>query len=123
MSHSNWGETKQEVVSLLKNPAVGNSTSAMLVALIGIITFNPGLLPYAQADHLHDYTELKKAVADQVKISNLEDHIKSATREVSKLNNQIEFNKCLDDACHFEKAQLQDAVDRRQEYKDELARL
>ena len=116
--------TKTEALAaLLKNPAVGNSDTGILVALLGILAVNPDLSPFAYADHDHDIAAVQTVVEETVKAESLRTFIQVATLEIDDYTTQIELALCIVEGCAYEKAQLKRATNRKGDLQTKLDRL
>lgn len=109
------------ITALLKNPALGNSGTGLIVGLLGILAVNPDLSPFAYADHAHDISpKVQAVITDTVKSSALRTSIANATREIDDYTTQIELSLCIHDDCAFEKSQLKRAINRKGDLQTEL---
>ena len=116
--------TKTEALaSLLKNPAVGNGGTGILVALLGILAVNPDLSPFAYADHDHDIAAVQAVVTETVKAESLRTFIEVATREIDDYTVQIQLKLCIVEGCAYEKAQQERAKNRKGDLEKALDRL
>lgn len=117
-----------KVGEILKNPAVGNSTSGGLLAFLVVMLFNPDWTPFAQAEHEHDIKNVQTEIESHLEKAALASEIKAASRSIDDYTTQIELELCLpvpatQASCAFEKSQQKRAENRRDELGKELDRL
>ena len=109
------------ITALLKNPALGNSGTGLVITMLGILAVNPNLSPFAYADHAHDISpKVQAVITDTVESSSLRSSIANATREIDDYTTQIELSLCIQQGCAFEKSQLKRAVNRKSDLQTEL---
>ena len=111
------------VAELLKNPAVGNTTSGGLLAVMLVLFLNPDLTPFAHAEHEHDIKNVQVEIETHLEKAALNSEIKAAARAIDDYTTQIELELCLQDGCAFEKAQQKRTENRRKLLAEELDRL
>lgn len=118
MTHPNWGETKAEVGSFLKNPALGNSASGGMALALSVLFFNPNLIA---SSHEHDIEKVQAVVTATVEIANLRTFIRQAAEEVDKYSRKIDFEICLQTGCAYEKSEMNAAQRKQASLEKELA--